>query len=181
LVNSAVPGKQNSKSSRGVETTVVEELVPLDLETNHGDHDDDYDNDDYNGDNIEVDPQPTTKYDSDDDDIEVDTQPTTGDDHGNDVTKVAPQPSTGDDHDGDNSDHEVQILRESKRPVASQNKRPKLILSLTERQNISTPRKMLTDESINIAQNLLGSQFPELHGNYKVQTSANYKGVNKLR
>ena len=58
----------------------------------------------------------------------------------------------------------VQITHTGKRPASQQNKCPKLVLSPEERSKIITVKRMITDESINIAHNLLSNQFPNIKG-----------------
>lgn len=69
------------------------------------------------------------------------------------------------DEDGDNdgSDDDIQYVGSKQVSPSTRNKRPKIVLSATERRTIING-DMLTDESINFAQNLLSQQFPSLQG-----------------
>ena len=66
--------------------------------------------------------------------------------------------------DEKNSEEEVVITAEVKAPVDQPpKKRRKLVFSIEEKSTIAN-KQMLTDESVNIAQNLLKMQFPHIGG-----------------
>ena len=62
----------------------------------------------------------------------------------------------------DDNDDDIVILK-AVGPTGTKRKKRKLIFSIEEKDTILN-KHMLTDESINIAQNLLKQQFPQIHG-----------------
>jgi hypothetical protein len=73
-------------------------------------------------------------------------------------------PTRGNDAAIRNNDDDIQLIKELEcSPSTLCSKRPHIVLS-TEEKSFIRNDDMLTDESINLAQNRLSEQFPDLEG-----------------
>ena len=152
-------GQPAIKRSKSLDVTDVEtEIITMDLDANGNVLDNDDDIVDFDYDDITNQRKPA--YQDNDEVVENSRKHIHQDNDDYDDITLTSKPTKHNKR----SDDDIKITGHCKRPAHLQNKRPTLVLSSQERLKISTPGAMITDESINIAQNLLSSQFPQLKG-----------------